>query len=157
MNVRDVMTTVVASVDVGETLSAAAQLMWECDCGVVPVKDGDTVVGMVTDRDICMAAWSKNQPPSEIRVAEAMSRELYACSADDRLSVAEDLMQVRQVRRLPVLDAERRLVGILSLADIVRQSRPPALRDKPGAATDVASTLATICQPRASASRQAAE
>jgi CBS domain-containing protein len=160
MKVRDLMTTGVASVKGDETLSDAARLMWDCDCGSVPVMDGSVVVGMLTDRDICMAAWSKNQPPNAIRVAEAMSRELYHCAADDSISFAEDLMQARQVRRLPVLDAEQRLVGILSLADIVRQSRPPALRGNGNgrvelSPNDVAVTLATICEPRPAASQSA--
>jgi CBS domain-containing protein len=150
MRVSDVMTRRVACVRADESCSAAVQFMWDCDCGALPVlsESGDRVVGMITDRDICMAAWSKGRAPSEIPVADAMSRELFACAESDGVGLAENLMRSRQIRRVPVLDAEQRLAGIISLADIARQSehqigRPAATEVAP---REVAQTLASICR-----------
>jgi CBS domain-containing protein len=148
MKVRDLMTTGVASIDGDDSLSSAARMMWECDCGVIPVTRADRVLGVITDRDICMASWIRNQPLSELRVSDSMSRELFSCSPDDNVSVAERLMQSRQIRRLPVIDKEGHLVGILSLADIVRGTERAGRGVSDVSSNEVASTLATICQPR---------
>jgi CBS domain-containing protein len=154
MKVRDRMTTSVACVRADEPLSAAARQMWDCDCGAIPVIDASTerVVGMVTDRDICMASWSRDQSPSTIAVSEAMSRELFFCSAEDSIASAEQLMREQQIRRLPVLNGDRRLVGILSLADLVTQSGAGngLKAATSSAAAEAALTLANICQPRVS-------
>jgi CBS domain-containing protein len=161
MKVSELMSKDVASVRSDEPLSAPARLMWDCDCGAVPVIEasGDRVVGMITDRDICMACWSRDCPPSGIRVSDAMSRQLHHCAPEDTLTSAERLMRSQQVRRLPVLDPERRLLGILSLADIARQSQGGNGR-KLGpdlAPEEVASTLAGISErpPPATAGRNA--
>ncbi|MFZ5894862.1 MAG: CBS domain-containing protein [Myxococcota bacterium] len=150
MLVRDLMTTNVASLQSNETLSEAARLMWNCDCGAVPVTDSvDRVIGMITDRDICMATWSKDQPPSAIRVRDAMSGELFHCGPSDSVSSAENLMRSQQIRRVPVLDGDQKLVGILSLADIVKESqRPSSRRSSELSSSEIAATLANICQPR---------
>jgi len=148
MKVRDLMTSSVASIDSDDSLSSAARMMWECDCGVIPVTRADRIVGVITDRDICMASWIRNQPISELRVSDSMSRELFSCSPDDNVSVAERLMQSRQIRRLPVIDREGHLVGILSLADIVRGTERAGRGVSDVSSNEVASTLATICQPR---------
>ena len=148
MKVRDLMTSGVASIDSDDSLSSAARMMWECDCGVIPVTRADRVLGVITDRDICMASWIRNQPLSELRVSDSMSRELFSCSPDDNVSVAERLMQSRQIRRLPVIDKEGHLVGILSLADIVRCTERAGRGLSDVSSNEVASTLATICQPR---------
>jgi CBS-domain-containing membrane protein len=101
--------------------------MWEHDCGVVPVTaegDGSTrVVGMLTDRDICMAAYTQGRALTEIPVASAMSRQLYSCRASDALAVALKVMETNRVHRLPVVDQDEHLVGVLSLADIAREAQ----------------------------------
>jgi CBS domain-containing protein len=148
MKVRDLMTTGVASIDSDDSLSSAARMMWECDCGVIPVTREGRVLGVITDRDICMASWIRNQPLSELCVSDSMSRELFSCAPDDNVSVAERLMQSRQIRRLPVIDKEGHLVGILSLADIVRGTERAGRGVSDVSSNEVASTLATICQPR---------
>jgi CBS domain-containing protein len=149
MTVDSLMTRTVAACREDQPVSVAAKLMWDCDCGSVPVVDGEgRVIGMITDRDICMAAWMQNRPPSNIPVWEAMSREVYTCAPSETVAAAERLMCSRQVRRLPVVDEEHRLVGILSLADLVRQVQRaggPAAQVVPA---EVAATLAEICQPR---------
>ncbi len=142
--VADLMSKDVASVHAEESCAAAAQLMWERDCGAVPVLDaGSKVIGMLTDRDICIASWSKNVPPGQIRVADAMSSEVHCCTPDESLQEAEHTMRSKQVRRLPVIDPEFHVVGLLSLADIARRADP-----QNGALVEqVGSMLATIVQP----------
>jgi CBS domain-containing protein len=151
MRVSELMTKQVASIRCNEPCAAAAKLMWDCDCGAVPVTDeaGERVLGMITDRDICMAAWSRDCAPSAIRARDVMSRDLYACSPGDGVALAENLMRSHQVRRIPVLDDERRLVGILSLADIARAGGRAGGRTTGSevAPIQVVSTLANICQP----------
>lgn len=128
LEVADFMTRQVVSVRASEPLSTAAKLLWDHDCGVIPVlaDDSDRVVGMVTDRDICMATWSRNLAPSAIATSDAMSQGLVHCSPNDSIESAEGIMRSRKVRRLPVLDGERKLVGILSLTDIARGARQPS-------------------------------
>jgi CBS domain-containing protein len=125
LEVDDLMTRKVVSVRASEPLSTAAKMLWDCDCGAVPVTEdqGTRVVGMLTDRDICMATWTRNLAPSAISAAEAMSPALVYCSPTDSIDAAEGTMRSAQVRRLPVLDLERRLVGILSITDIARVAR----------------------------------
>lgn len=128
LEVADLMTRQVVSVRVSEPLSVAAKLLWDHDCGAIPVLEdnSDRVVGMVTDRDICMATWSRNLAPGAIATSEAMSQGLVYCSPNDSVETAEGIMRSRKVRRLPVLDSERKLVGILSVTDIARVARQPS-------------------------------
>ena len=132
--------------------SLAAKIMWERDCGCVPVLDESShVVGMVTDRDLCMASYTQGKSLQDIRVRTAMSKELWSCRLDDDLSDAERTMREHQVRRLPVIDARGHLKGILSLSDIAREAAREA-RDRPKqievSYTDVAETLGAINVPR---------
>jgi len=152
MKVRDLMSTNVAYAKTDDSLSRAARLMWECDCGAVPVvqEGSDRVISMITDRDICMAAWTRDRAPSAILVSEAMSQDLVHCTADDDVASAERLMRLKQIRRIPVLNSARNLVGIISLADIVAQPQTDGARrnELVRAPTEIAATLASICQPR---------
>jgi CBS domain-containing protein len=150
MRVAEVMTKKVACCSPDDPASVPARLMWDCDCGTIPVVDSATqrTVGMITDRDICMATLMQNRPPSAIPVAEVMSRKLHSCPPDARLADAERLMRTHQIRRLPVLDGDGRLLGILSLADIVREAERGG--SQPGrqvAPEEVAITLGEICEP----------
>ena len=146
--VMDLMTPRVISIRATDSLSAAAQVMWQQDCGIVPVlgEDGVKVVGVVTDRDICMASWSRNLPPSAIAASDAMSTDLAYCSPNDSVAEAEVLMRSHQIRRLPVLNSRAELVGILSIADITRAADLAALSQSPleVAPEHVIATLATI-------------
>lgn len=150
MLVAELMTRNTTSVRADQTLADAAQLMWDCDCGALPVVDGARAIGMITDRDICMATWSRGAPPSAIGVTEAMSQNVVHCSANDSIGRAEAIMQSNQVRRLPVVDAEERLIGILSLADIARATERAKLVPD-GAGNGLAATLAGICRAPISA------
>jgi CBS domain-containing protein len=123
-------------------------MMWDHDCGCIPIRDGDHVVGMITDRDICMAAHFKGKPIRDIRIEEAMSRDVAVCRPGDPLETAEAIMMRAQVRRLPVTDASGRLVGILSLNDIARAlSAGPSVRSGEGL-HQLALTLGAICAQR---------
>jgi CBS domain-containing protein len=157
MLVADLMTRNTTSVRADQSLADAARLMWDCDCGALPVLDGDGArpVGMITDRDICMATWSHGAAPSAISVKEVMSQSVVHCSESDSLGHAQSLMQSNQIRRLPVLDGEDRLVGILSLADIARATEQAKL--VPDASGDgLVATLAGICRSPISARHSSA-
>ena len=149
MRIRDLMTKQVASVRSDDSTAVAARLMWDCDCGVVPVIDEEGhAVAMITDRDICMAALMRDRAPSAIPVADAMSRELRSCGPEDEVSTAEELMRTHQIRRIPIVDRDRRPVGMLSLADIVRATdRKKGRTAREVAPEEVAVTLADICAP----------
>ena len=151
MKVANLMTKDVACCRTDEPLSAAAERMWTRDCGVLPVLDAEgKAIGMVTDRDICMSTWMNGAPPQALTVSTAMSRSLHSCTPEDSLEKAEKLMRDNQIRRIPVIDGQGELCGILSLADIVRQAERsqsrPGQRDGVGSA-EVASTLANIVRP----------
>jgi CBS domain-containing protein len=150
MKVENLMSADVKTCRAEETLSRAAQIMWEKDCGIVPVvTDGARVVGVLTDRDICMAAYTKGKPLSQIPISSVMSTVVYSCKSDDTIAAAEALMQLRQVRRVPVVDGENRLRGILSLNDIAREADRESAKRHPELKKDeVAQTLAAVCRPR---------
>jgi CBS-domain-containing membrane protein len=127
MKVEQLMTRNVEICRASDRLNRPAQIMWERDCGVVPVMaEGNgaaRLVGMITDRDICMAAYTQGRTLQEIPVASAMSQQIYSCRPTDSLAVALKVMQTNQVHRLPVVDQDERIVGVLSLADIAREAR----------------------------------
>jgi CBS domain-containing protein len=151
MKVADVMTRSVATSQAGQSLNDAAQIMWERDCGVVPiVAEGDRrVLGVITDRDICIAAYTQGRPLLQIRIQEVMSPRLETCRADDELGAAEETMQRAQVHRLPVLDDDGRLVGIVALADIARASSGGARSAKAAVSpVEIGETVAAIRRPR---------
>lgn len=149
MKIQDVMTTDVVTCKPGDPTSEAARLMWEHDCGVVPVVDEEgRPLGIVTDRDICMAAYTTGRPLAQIRVDEVMSRNLQTCSPEDSIGKAELSMQDRHVRRLPVVDDHSHLVGILSLNDIARcAAQNQGKKHETVAMEHVAETLASVCEP----------
>jgi CBS domain-containing protein len=150
MKVHELMTRNVATCTSRDSLAHAAQLMWDRDCGVVPVVDAHgCAVGILTDRDVCMAAWTKGRPLSALRVEDAAAHLLYTIGEDDPIEVAEARMRAYQVRRLPVVGADGRLLGILSLNDLARH-----IRRVPGppyaglGGESIALTLAVISRPR---------
>lgn len=148
------MTTAVKSCGPYDTLNRAAQIMWENDCGAVPVVDHDTrVVGMITDRDLCMAAYTQGVLLNHSQVNGAMSKDIIVCGPAQDIATAEKLMREHQVRRLPVVDDKERLVGILSLNDIARyadRERASKARKRQIKDTEVVQTLGAICVPNGS-------
>ena len=121
MQVKDAMTTDVELASPNHTIRQAALLMGKTDCGALPVADKDSLVGMITDRDIAIRAVAAGKGPKTL-VKEIMSAEVLYCYEDQTLEeVAANLGNVK-VRRLPVMNREKRLVGILSLGDMARKS-----------------------------------
>jgi CBS domain-containing protein len=117
------MTRSIATVQRDETLQAAARRMAEMDVGSLPVLDGGAVAGMVTDRDIAVRGVAAGMIPQESLVADVMTEEVRFCRAGDSVEQVMEEMGGLQVRRLPVLDANNEIVGIVALADIAtRQS-----------------------------------
>src|SRR5262245_3106501 len=120
MRVKELMTAQVKSCSEDADLAAAAKMMWDGDCGIVPVIDDDRhVIGVVTDRDICIAAATRAASPTGIRVRDVMTRDVSNCAQDDDVHQALEMLKHRRVRRLPVVDERDRLVGIISLNDFV--------------------------------------
>jgi CBS domain-containing protein len=153
MHVRDIMTSDVVAIRSDASGADAAQLMWDHDCGVVPVIEAhNTVRAVVTDRDLCMAAFTRGTPLHEIPVGTVMSQRLFTCRAEDPIADAERTMARARVRRLPVVDGAGGLVGMLSLADIARaRSQPGLARITEHVLGDVAETLAAVTRPGPSA------
>lgn len=145
MKIADVMSKDVRSCSPDETLDCAARIMWEHDCGAVPVVDGrGQIIGMITDRDICMAAYTQHERLSEIRISAIGLKPVVTVRPDEAPRSAEQLMQQHQLRRVPVADGGR-VVGILSINDLARcATRNP--RELP--ADEIARTLAEISKPR---------
>lgn len=146
MNVNELMSREPRAVRIGERLDAAARVLWEADCGIAPVVDAAGVlVGVVTDRDLCMASYTQGRSLGEIPLTSVMVRSVRSCRADEPLAAAMAAMQQAQVHRLPVVDARNLLVGVLSTNDLVRtaHARPAALD-----AGTVLKCLATIGAPR---------
>ncbi len=149
MNVKKIMTADVATCGAGDSLSCAAQIMWERDCGIVPVVDADqTVIGTVTDRDICMGAYTQGRPLEAIRVDSVMAANPICCRVNDKPSKAWDLMAKHRVRRLPVTDGKGKIAGILSLNDLLTNNGGRSRSKSPAFLESLSDTLGHICEHR---------
>jgi CBS domain-containing protein len=130
--------------EANDTLDRAAGLMWNHDIGSLPVVDSERrVIGMVTDRDVCMAAYTQGKRLDEIPVSSVMSTRVLSVGPDENLGVAEKLMREGQVRRIPVLDFEGRLIGLVSQNDFLREAA-----DNQTLREEITSTVAAIGRPR---------
>jgi CBS domain-containing protein len=148
MKVRDLMSRNASTVHLSQSASDAARVMWERDCGFAPVVDDDgkgELVGVVTDRDLCMAAYTQGKPLREIPIGSAMSRGAHTCAPGDSLAAAETTMRAHKVRRLPVVEGGR-LVGVISLSDLARAAARGG-RERPSD-MELGETLAAISEPR---------
>jgi CBS domain-containing protein len=142
MKVKDVMTTDVAACRPESNLAEAGALMFHRDCGCLPVVDADGhVVGILTDRDIAIAAANKERPANRINVREAATETVFSCGAEDEIAKALGTMQTRRVRRLPVIDDSGHLKGLLSLDDVVQKVGTAGAPS----ATEVLTALQGIC------------
>jgi CBS domain-containing protein len=142
MKVRDLMTSDVKTCRPDTNLAEAVKDMWERDCGALPVvNDEGRVTGMITDRDICIAVATRGRSADRIAVREVARNQAHTCQPDDDAMVAIEAMKAHKIRRLPVVDADGHVRGIVSLNDIVTHA---------GAASpaDVVSALASICEHR---------
>jgi CBS domain-containing protein len=149
MNVQELMAHPAITCHVNDSLDVAAQKMWDHDCGVLPVvNDEGKVTGMITDRDICMAALTQGRLLHELLVNLVMAKHVIAVGPDNTIGDVEQLMAKHQIRRLPVLDAENRPLGVISLNDLAIEAARPDTGMKHGI-SKVTHTLAAICQPHA--------
>jgi len=148
MLVEHLMTRDVKTCGPQDTLSMVAQIFWNHDCGCVPVVDQNSrVVGMVTDRDICLAAYWQGRSLRELQVCNVTHNRVCSCKPRDTIATAEKLMKARKVRRLPVIDDDGRLVGLLSIKDIVQEAaRERTSRQREISDTEVVATVAAICE-----------
>ncbi len=146
MQILQIMSEPVLVCHKSDNLSDAAQFMWEQDCGVVPIVDQEgRVVSMLTDRDICMAAYTQGKPLSQIGVQSAMSKQLVVCHPEDTIERAEELMSLHQIRRLPVVNLEGQAVGIISINDLARAAAHVSQAGKgPPNGVRLASTARTL-------------
>jgi CBS domain-containing protein len=138
-----------------DSLNVAAQRLWEHDIGALPVTDdGGRAVGMITDRDIAMAAYTQGQTLDRIPVRTAMSQQLWSVRPQATLTDVERLMQQHQVRRIAVVDDESRPVGMISLNDLALRAGPS--HSAPVGQEELSSTMRAVCLPRPAAARTAA-
>jgi CBS domain-containing protein len=152
IRVAAVMTDDVQVCSPEDALQRPAQIMWEGDCGSVPVVDASgRLSGIITDRDVCMAAYTKGLPLNSIRVADVMSRHVHACAPDDTLERAISMMAEAEVRRLLVVAEDGKLRGIVSLADVARGA---ALLGHHEAEAIVFRLLGALSKPRGGSRQQ---
>jgi CBS domain-containing protein len=142
MRIKQIMTKDPSCCLPSETAQKAAAVMRAQDTGVIPVIENEQsqkVVGLVTDRDLCMNVVAEGRDPRAVRVEECMTTVVVACGPNDSMAKAIELMKQNQIRRVPVVDEQRKLVGIVSLADVVERGEA-----KP---TETHETLKTISAP----------
>jgi CBS domain-containing protein len=121
MKVKEIMTTGAGYCSPDNRVTDAAVIMWQKDCGVVPVVGSDNkVIGVVTDRDICIALASRNQTAADIRLGDLIGKQVVTVSQHDEIKTAAKLMGKKQIHRLPVVDDSGNLVGMLSIADLIK-------------------------------------
>lgn len=145
MFIRDIMTKSPISCVPSNTVQKAAQLMRDHDIGVIPVVESEQsqkLLGVITDRDLCMTIVADAKDASTAHVKDSMTATVVSCYPEDDLQKAETLMRDNQVRRIPIIDKENKLQGILSIADVLRRSNLPA-----------GETLKDISQPTSEASK----
>ncbi len=136
------MTKDVGTCRADENLGNAVFVMWQKDCGVVPVLNGEKkVIGMITDRDVCIALTSRNQIASEVMVGDLLNGKLISCSPKDPVKAALKMMAKRKIKRLPVINKKGDLKGIISIADVLRLKKKKSLKK------DLFRTLEAISRP----------
>jgi CBS domain-containing protein len=120
MKVKDIMTAEPRTCSPDTNLAAAAALMLDGDCGILPVVDGGRLVGVVTDRDMYIALATRDRLASQLTAGEVMAKQVWTCGPDDEIHVALETMKQHRFRRLPVEGFGGTVAGIVSMNDIVR-------------------------------------
>jgi CBS domain-containing protein len=144
---RKVMKQAPASCLPDDTLTQAAEIMWQADCGAIPVVNAEgKLVGIITDRDICMATHTRAKPPADISVQSTMSKDVVFATPEDSLAHVARLMGQKQVRRIPIVE-DGRLVGMVALADLARHIRSAEGNSLPACRTLV-HTIASLSERR---------
>ncbi len=158
MKVRDLMTKSAASCRPETNLAAAGALLWETDCGVLPIVDEHRkVIGMITDRDVCIALTTSDRHASSLKVADAAVLHPVVCASDADVGSALKTMRTHRVYRLPVVNKAGLLEGIVSINDIALHAQKPAGRKPPDVSyEDVIETLQAICTRRTAVKPSAA-
>ena len=149
MKVQDMMSKPVTTCAMQDTLNTVAQKLWDLDCGALPVVDPDQrPVAVITDRDVCMAAFTTGKPLDDLRVMGSMSKQIWTCRAQEEVNSAALRMAKHGVRRLPVVDAEGRLVGMLSLNDLATAAAKEPPQKLTAATADAMRVLQAVCAHR---------
>ncbi len=152
MKVKKIMTPGVECCHAKDSLAKAVGIMWQKDCGVVPIiRRENEVVGMITDRDVCIALTSRNQMASDIRISDVINGKPVTCAPNDSVNTALKKMRKHKVKRLPVVSGKGKLKGILSLADILRVKKKKSFQKQ------LHETLEAISQPDAIVLKQVVE
>ncbi|NNE65307.1 MAG: CBS domain-containing protein [Pyrinomonadaceae bacterium] len=142
MKVKEIMTRSVGTCSPADSLADAVAVMWEMDCGAVPILIDDKPVGIVTDRDIAIALTTRNAVASDVSVCDVIGRNLVTCGEKEKATKALKKMERFGVRRLPVVNKKGRLTGLVALSDIINASgKNKKLRKK------VLKTLQAISKP----------
>ena len=126
MLIRELMTIEPTVCKPSDTIDVVAKMMLEHDCGEIPVCENDRLVGVITDRDIALRAVAAGKAPGSLTASEVMTRNVYSVYDNDKVETAFQIMNEKLVRRLPVVDANGTIVGIVSLADLV--ARVPSFK-----------------------------
>ncbi len=156
MKIQAIMNQAVKSCNPETNLAAAAMIMWDNDCGFIPIVSSDQkVLGVITDRDICMAVATKHRRAEEITVGEVgLSQEhpIFSCQPDDDVRMALETMSRQRIRRLPVVNKEGVLIGVLSMNDIVLNAHelflPKGKKTATSSYEDIISTYRSLCEHR---------
>jgi CBS domain-containing protein len=138
MKVRDIVTNDPEVIHPEATICEAARKMKEHDIGMLPVCDGERLVGSLTDRDLTIRAIAEGADPFRTRVSEVMTQKVHWCYEDEDLESAAHTMEEAQIRRLPVMNRQKRLVGIISIGDLAVRSRDEKLLEE---------VMEEVCQP----------
>ncbi len=137
MKVKEIMMMTPYACHPESNLGDATELMWKGNCGFLPVLDGTgRIKGVITDRDICVALGTRNKPAGNVTVGEVMHGRVCTCSPEDDIHVALQAMREGHVRRLPVQNSDTKLVGVLSLHEIVLRAQPTHPGQEPELSTD---------------------
>lgn len=152
MKVQDVMVRTAACCRPETNLGEAVEILWNRNCGIIPVVDASQrVTAIVTDRDLCVALGTRNRLPGDITVGEVAKGTAYCCQEQDNLETALRTMAERQVRRLPVVNKDGILQGILSMDDVVLHAETSTELSN----TDIIRTLKRIYGPQLPQVREA--
>ncbi|MEQ8767277.1 MAG: CBS domain-containing protein [Planctomycetota bacterium] len=130
-----------------DSLDQAIRSFWDGDCGMVPVvsEHSSGLLGVLTDRDACIAMWSRGESAARVPVESVMTLDVVSVRAEDSVGRAHELMREHRVRRLPVLGAEGQIVGILSLSDLARRATELPAEDRTRVSREIAETFAAVC------------
>lgn len=154
MQIQTIMSKPVQVCRSNQSAQSALRLMRDHDCGCIPVVDHDAVVGIVTDRDIALAAAEADASPSQLRLSQIMTTNVFTVSPHTPIADVEAMMSEQRIRRVPVVDQDGRPVGIVSLNDIARAGAAHSWKSSDGlTARSVAATLAAICSETGSQAR----